>query len=44
MVSFSTIFAGVNCTKDDLDALTNSKEGVQLVDFDNDLVYEKTYK
>ena len=39
------IFAGVNCTKEDLEALTNTNNDVELLEFDeNELWYEKSYK
>ena len=38
-------FAGVNCTKEDLEALTNTNNEVELLEFDeNELWYEKSYK
>ena len=42
---FNPLSTGVNCTKEDLDALTNSNSEVDLLDFnDNELYFEKTYK
>ena len=39
------IFTGVNCTKEDLEALTNTNNEVELLEFDeNELWYEKSYK
>ena len=46
MCSFgNVVFAGVNCTKEDLEALTNTNNDVELLEFDeNELWYEKSYK
>ena len=35
----------MNCTKEDIEALTNSNNEVEILDFnDQELYYEKTYK
>ena len=46
MVSFQIVFfTGVNCTKEDLEALTNTNNDVELLEFDeNELWFEKSYK
>ena len=45
MVYIIYMYLGVNCTKEDLDALTNSNNEVELMDFnDNELYFEKIYK
>ena len=42
---YSIRYLGVNCTKEDLEALTNSNNEVELMDFnDNELYFEKIYK
>lgn len=36
---------GVNCTKEDIEALTNSNNDVAILDFnDQELFYERTYQ
>ena len=46
MGSYQIVFlTGVNCTKEDLEALTNTNNEVELLEFDeNELWYEKSYK
>ena len=44
-LSLKKIFTGVNCTKEDLEALTNTYSDVELLDFvEDELWFEIIYK
>ena len=36
--------AGVNCTQSDLDAITASRDDVEILDYNSELYYEKYYE
>lgn len=43
--SIDMIFcAGVNCTQSDLDAITASRDDVEILDYNSELYYEKYYE